>query len=145
MFPAGKGRVKTKVILRTPESISAHLQGFFAKNNNITTLKEGNSHSANKFLLQNPHQLCVHLVVCIEIWKLKSFLPVWIRKRTVLKEKDLNQNYQSPCTQEIWEFSGSPRATLSICSGMNPGPIIGLSWLLEELRSGPHLFARAHL
>lgn len=54
---------------------------------------------------------------------------VWVRERKVLKEKDLNQNYQSACTQGAREFSGSPRAALSICSGMDPVPVIGLFWL----------------
>lgn len=87
----------------------------------------------------------MYVVVCIETWKLNSFLHVWIRKRKGLKEKDLNQNYRSASIQEIRELSGSPGVTLSIHSGTNPVPIIGLSWLLEELRSAPQLFAWAHL
>lgn len=54
-FPAGKGNVKTTIILKTPEPISSHLRSSFAKNYRITTLKEGDYNSAIKFLLQNPY------------------------------------------------------------------------------------------
>jgi len=92
--------MKTKIILKTLEFISAHLPGSFAKNKNITASKEGDCNSVNKFLLENPHQVRVHVVVCIETWKLNSFLPVQIRNTKELKEKDLNQNYQPACTHE---------------------------------------------
>lgn len=54
-FPAGKGKVKITIILKTTESISSHLHSSFTKNYSITTLKEGDYNSAIKFLLQNPY------------------------------------------------------------------------------------------
>lgn len=52
IFPAGKGKMKTRVILRTLRFISSPYHNSFDKNSKCTTLKEGDCNSTNTFLLK---------------------------------------------------------------------------------------------
>lgn len=74
MFPAGKGKMKTKMILRTLGSVpAAPPQSSFARNNKVMILKEGGCNSDQKKNNNPIAKAVLGLCACGTVhWKLEE-------------------------------------------------------------------------